>query len=288
MRFLGFTLLGTILFFGCILETKADGPAVIIPEGYKLVWSDEFDQNGVPQDAYWSYEIGFVRNKELQWYQPQNAIVKDGMLVIEGKRERIKNDSYEAESKDWRKNRKYADYSSACIHSRNKFSFQYGIMEVKARIDTSCGSWPAIWTLGVDRRWPSNGEVDIMEFYLINNIQSILANAAWGKDKHSWNANWNSKRRSLNYFLEKDALWPEKFHIWKMVWTHDDIKLFLDDELLNEIDINKITYESGFNPFRQPHYILINLAIGSNGGDPSKSSFPIYYEVDYVRVFQKE
>ena len=73
-----------------------------------------------------------------------------------------------------------------------------------------------------------------------------------------------------------------------MEWDEDFIKLYLDDELLNEVDLSHTLNPDGFNPFRQPHYILFNLAIGSNGGNPSTTSFPRTYEVDYVRVFQKK
>jgi beta-glucanase (GH16 family) len=115
-----------------------------------------------------------------------------------------------------------------------------------------------------------------------------LANACWGRDNHSWDAIWDGANLPLMHFLEKDHQWTEKFHIWKMEWTKDFINLYLDDELLNKINVSEVTYKSGFNPFRQPHYILLNLALGSNGGDPSNAGFPICYEVDYVRVFQKK
>ncbi|SEF52366.1 Glycosyl hydrolases family 16 [Algoriphagus boritolerans DSM 17298 = JCM 18970] len=73
-----------------------------------------------------------------------------------------------------------------------------------------------------------------------------------------------------------------------MEWTERAIKLYLDDQLLNEVDLSETLNPDGFNPFRQPHYLLLNLAIGGNGGDPSASIFPGEYLVDYVRVYQKE
>jgi Glycosyl hydrolases family 16. len=71
-----------------------------------------------------------------------------------------------------------------------------------------------------------------------------------------------------------------------MKWTPTTIEIFLDDELLNEIDLSKTINPDGFNPFQQRHYILVNLAIGQNGGDPSGTSFPRQYQIDYVRVYQ--
>ena len=268
-----------------IYEPDTSPPSV--PEGYELVWSDEFNSDGVPDERWWNFEHGFVRNNELQWYQPGNARIEDGRLIFKGKRERIKNSNYDSESSDWRKNREYAEYTSASINTRDKFSFQYGIMEVRARVDTTLGAWPAIWTLGNDRQWPERGEVDVMEFYRIADEPTILANAAWLGDSR-WDVVWDSEKIPLSDYLEKLPDWPERFHTWKMNWSEEYIKLYLNDELLNKVEIENATYDDGFTPFRQPHYILLNLAIGSNGGNPEKSEFPISYEVDFVRVYQEK
>lgn len=255
-------------------------------DGYNLVWADEFEKGTKPNSEFWSYEHGFVRNEELQWYQEDNAKLQEGMLVIEGRREKIKNDQFEPGSKSWKENRKFANYTSASINTSGKFDFKYGIVEVKAKIDTTLGLWPAIWTLGVEKGWPSNGEIDIMEFYLVNEEAAILANAAWkGRTEY---VSWDSEIIPFSKFLEKDPVWASRFHIWKMDWNKDRIKIYLDEELLNEIDLKTTTNPDGFNPFRQPHYILLNLALGSNGGDPSITHFPKEYLIDYVRVYQKQ
>ena len=258
----------------------------VAPEGYILVWHDEFEKEGKPDSSNWSYEYGLVRNNELQWYQPDNAVVKDGLLIIEGRRERVKNSSHDSTSKDWRKSREWAEYTSSSIHTRGKHAFQYGIFEIRAKIHPSLGMWPAIWTLGVNKGWPANGEIDIMEYYQVDGEATILANAAWAHER--LRAAWDEAKIPFSTFLEKDPDWADKFHIWKMEWDEDFIRLYLDDELLNEVDLSHTLNPDGFNPFRQPRYILLNLAIGSNGGDPSTTSFPRTYEVDYVRVFQKK
>ncbi|MDT8432711.1 MAG: sulfatase-like hydrolase/transferase [Bacteroidales bacterium] len=254
--------------------------------GYRLTWSEEFNTAGRPDTTKWSHEQGFVRNNELQWYQPENAVVQDGVLVITGKREQVDNPKYKPRSKDWRRSRSAAAYTSASINTREKYSFMYGMMEVRARIDTSMGSWPAIWTLGINRRWPANGEVDMMEYYRVEGEPTILANAAWGSQER-WEPVWDGVKVPFATFMEKDPEWHEKFHIWKMEWDEDHIRLYLDEQLLNEIHVDEVTYTDGFNPFRQPHYILLNLALGANGGDPDDTKFPITYEVDYVRVYEK-
>lgn len=258
-------------------------------EGYELVWHDEFNEGTKPDTSDWSYENGFVRNQELQWYQRDNATIENGLLVIEGRREKVENPNYDSTGSDWRRSRKFAEYTSSSINTRGNQSFQYGIFEIRARIDTARGLWPAIWCLGThpDRGWPANGEIDIMEFYRVDGTPTILANAAWAGTDEKYDPVWDDERVPFQHFLDQDPEWPEKFHIWKMEWTEDAVQLYLDDELINEIDLSETLNTDGFNPFHQPHYILLNLAIGSNGGDPSGTEFPKQYEVDYVRVYQK-
>lgn len=264
-------------------KTKSNLPDS--PKGYKLFWADEFDIDGKPDDAFWSYENGFTRNEELQWYQRDNANIKDGILIIEGREESIENKNYDLNSSDWKKNREFARYTSSSINTNGKIEFHYGIVEVRAKIDTAQGMWPAIWTLGTSKGWPANGEIDIMEYYLVDGEPTILANAAWAHPE--LRAAWDDVKIPFSKFLAEDPDWPEKFHIWKMDWNEDYIRLYLDEELLNEIDLAETLNPDGFNPFQQSHYLLLNLAIGSSGGDPSHTKFPKKYEIDYVRIFQK-
>ena len=260
---------------------------------YRLVWSDEFDVDGRPSKD-WTFERGFVRNQELQWYQSENSYVKDGCLVIEGRREHRKNPNYEAGSNDWRKNREFIEYTSSSLTTRLSQQFLYGRFEVRAKIPVASGSWPAIWLLGNKWEWPNNGEIDMMEYYIKDGQPSILANACWGSSER-WKAVWDSVVTLFSHFTEKDPDWADKFHIWRMDWDKDFIRLYLDDELLNEIDLSK-TINGGYqgnieNPFSNSipgfkHYLLLNLAIGSNGGEPDTTQFPLRYYIDYVRVYQ--
>ena len=258
---------------------------------YKLVWSDEFNTNGLPNPAYWNFEEGFVRNNELQWYQDNNAYCKDGVLVIQAKKERKPNPNFDKNSNDWRKNRPQIEYTSSSINTKGKKEFLYGRVEVRAKIPLESGSWPAIWTLGNSMEWPSNGEIDIMEYYRIKDVPHILANAAWGTDIR-YNARWKTGAIPFSHFTSKDKDWDEKFHIWRMDWDDNAIRLYLDDELLNKIPLTEtVNGKLGnySNPFKQPHYLLLNLAIGGqHGGDLDINAFPMKYEIDYVRVYQKK
>ena len=253
--------------------------------GMNLVWNDEFNYTGKPDPANWIYEKGFVRNEELQWYQQDNANCAHGILLIEGRREKVKNPGYVAGSKEWQRNREFAEYSSSSINTEGHRQFMFGRFEIRARVDTALGAWPAIWTLGISKEWPSNGEIDIMEFYRIKGFPAILANFAWGTKQRNV-AKWDDLKKPLTDFTANDPEWTKKFHVWRMDWNEYNIKIYLDDLLLNEISLDQTINPDGFNPFLQPHFFLLNLAIGANGGDPSKTTFPILYEVDYVRVYQ--
>ena len=252
-------------------------------DDYRLVWSDEFEEDGSPDSTNWKYEQGFVRNEELQWYQPGNAHCEKGYLIIESKREQKQNPLYEKGSTDWRKNREMINYTSSCLITAGKNSWQYGRFEMRGRIDISQGMWPAWWTLGSEKEWPANGEIDIMEYYR----GKLLANIACSGKDHK--PEWYSNTFPVDSLGE--ANWSSKFHIWRMDWTEEFIALYLDDQLLNKVITGSLANKegSGFNPFKQPHYMLLDLAIGGmNGGDPAKTSFPRVFEVDYVRVYQKK
>lgn len=272
-------------------KPMARGAAVTQYPGYRLVWHDEFDTDGKP-GSQWNYEQGFVRNEELQWYQKDNASVSGGCLVIEGRRERVKNPNYKRRSKDWRENRRYAEFTSSCLTTSESFSFQYGRMEVRAKLPAVSGAWPAIWLLGDKWEWPNNGEIDIMEYYIKNGEPSILANACWGDTLQNV-AVWNSSVTPFSHFTARDKDWACKFHVWRMDWDEHFIRLYLDGELLNAIDLS-LTVNRGYkgntsNPFTAEGvnaYILLNLAIGSSGGEPLLAAFPLHYCVDYVRVYQ--
>ncbi len=250
-------------------------------EDWKLVWSDEFNTNGKPDAKNWNYECGFARNHELQWYQPENAFCTNGLLVIEARREHKLNPDFTTNSPDWGQNRKWIDYTSASLTTRRLREFTYGKFELRARIDTRLGSWPAFWTLGAQGHlgWPACGEVDIMEFY----TGTVLANFGYRLDgKVKWLAN----KKPLAE-LGGEA-WTKEFHIWTMEWDETKIDLLLDGKLMNHLDVASADNADRGNPFHRPEYIILNQAIGGDkGGDPSATICPLRYEVDWVRVYQR-
>jgi beta-glucanase (GH16 family) len=260
--------------------TNPDDAGINVPDGYKLVWSDEFNTDGTPNSKNWNYEKGFVRNSELQWYQSNNATVKDGVLIIEGRKEKVTNPNYSASGSDWKTTRQYAEYTSSSMSTSGLQTWQYGRFEMRARIPTSAGMWPAWWALGVSGEWPSSGEIDMMEFYKGN----VLANVACGTSTR-WSAKWDSSTKAISSLGNN---WSSRFHIWRMDWDDQAINLYLDDTLMNGVSLSSMLNSDGTSPFKQKVYMILNLAIGGdNGGDPSSTTFPVQFEVDYVRVFQK-
>jgi beta-glucanase (GH16 family) len=272
-------LLGTNAFstakaYGLLSDTGAN---------YKMVWDDEFNNEGPPDPQNWQFEYGFVRNQEQQWYQSANAVCHNGMLVIEAQKVHIPNPGYMPGSHDWKTNRQFIEYTSSSLNTRTFHSWKYGRFVMRGRIDTDAGLWPAFWTLGITGPWPSNGEIDVMEYYR----NQLLANIACGTAT-PFKAKWYSTAKRLDSL--NDPGWSKKFHIWRMDWDEKVIRLYVDDRLMNRVELKDLVNGDGsnFNPFNQPHYLLLNLALGGdNGGDPSGTSFPKRFEIDYVRVYQK-
>jgi beta-glucanase (GH16 family) len=252
------------------------------PSPYVLVWSDEFDGAGAVDDTRWTFESGFVRNEELQWYQADNAYQEDGILVIEGREEKRKNPGYDPTSSSWQAQREWIEHTSSSITTSGLAQWQYGRIAVRAKVTNATGTWPAIWTLGTDCQWPSNGEVDIMENY----GGSLLANFAWGTDTQ-WSASWDAESIAVSSLGDS---WTDDYHVWELHWTSEEMSIYLDGALLNDIQLSSTTNGAascaGENPFQQPHYLLLNLALGSNGGSVDSLSFPTQYRIDYVRVYQ--
>lgn len=234
--------------------------AAVHAEGWKLAWSEEF--NGPAIDpSIWGYELGYRRNQEAQYYtnRPENARIDSGHLLIRALRENHQG---------------YA-YTSASLITSGKKSFQYGKFEMRARIDTRAGSWPAWWWLPNSGGWPRGGEIDMMEFYQ----GKCLFNVMDGNQK------WYSETRTIASL--GGARWSDRFHIWTMEWDSTRIDLSLDGVLINRFSVALAdgTGPNGSNPFRRPGYLIVNQALGgTNGGDPANTAFPVDMRVDWIRV----
>lgn len=254
---------------------------------WKLVWSDEFDKPGLPDPSKWNYETGFIRNNEQQYYtreRLENARVENGNLIIEARKERFKNAAYQPNTNGvsrGRSGREYADYTSASLITRGKASWTYGRIEVRAKLPSGRGTWPAIWTLGTDRQagWPACGEIDIMEFV--------------GFDPHAVHAHVHTRKYNHVRKTDKGASLEladasTTFHVYAVEWEPDHMDFFIDDR-------KYFTYRNEGTgadawPFDKDQYLILNLAIGGAWGGAKgidDSVFPQRYYIDYVRVYHR-
>jgi beta-glucanase (GH16 family) len=248
---------------------------------WKLVWNDEFTQNGLPDTTKWNYEVGFVRNNEKQYYTKarlENARVEDGMLVIEGRHEKYPNAQYVPGSKNWNTDRSEADYTSASLTTRGKADWKYGRIEVRAALPHGKGVWPAIWLLGTKKGWPAGGEIDIME-YVGHDPKRIHTTVHFGESR----ASLKSKGAKKSFPGQVNS-----FHVYAMEWYPDRMDFFFDDEKYFTYNLNEAGPGED-NPFRNPQYLILNLALGGSWGrEIDDSNLPQQFKIDYVRVYQFE
>ena len=247
---------------------------------WKLVWSDEFNVEGPPDPLKWNLDTGFLRNEELQYYtaRPENVRVEDGKLWLVAHKETIRNRGFNAEAKSWRWNREFGEYTSANLTTKGRFSWTYGRMEVRAKLPEGGGVWPAIWTMGNAPGWPACGEIDLMEY--IGAEPDILHSGIHFKDSKT------GKRRNISDKWPVTAALSGDFHVYALERTAERIDFYLDDHLVQSIAVDEVG-KGEDNPFRKPHYLLLNLAMGGWGGEVDDALFPQRYVIDYVRFFTR-
>ena len=263
MRNLLFLLIFVLPFQGNCQDKNNPSPTAF----KKLVWSDEFNVNGLPDPQKWGYEEGMVRNNEAQYYtknRRENARVENGNLIITAIKEPFKG----------------GKYTSASINTKAKYEFTRGRIEVRAKLPGGRGVWPAIWTLGTNINkvgWPTCGEIDIMEFVGYE-PGMVYANV------HTKDYN-HTKGTGRGGSLKFDKV-SEDFHIYAVEWLNDRMDFFFDDKLY--YSCTKKGEGIGEWPFDAPQYLMINLAIGGAWGGKQgidDSIFPVEFKIDYVRIY---
>ncbi len=245
----------------------------------KLVWSDEFDKDGLPDIQKWSYDIGDAcnlpmgcgwGNNELQYYTEKklkNARVENGHLIIEAHRENIGK----------------SQYSSARLLSKGKADFLYGQYEIRAKIPGGLGAWAAIWMMPTNDKyggWPRSGEIDIMEHVGFDK-DTIFGTP----HTMAFNGMIGTQKSGGIEILDCE----EEFHTYKVNWTEDKIEWFVDD--LHYHTFYKVGEDSDKWPFDHPFHFILNLAVGGNWGGKhgvDEKIWPKRMEVDFVRVYQFE
>jgi beta-glucanase (GH16 family) len=246
--------------------------AMALPAGYTLVWSDEFNGQGLPDTSKWAYDTGRNRegwhNHELQYYsrdRTENAELRDGWLVITARKESLSS------AADWGRQR----YTSARLLTRGKAEWIYGYFEVRAKLACGKGTWPAIWMLGSQGGWPAGGELDIMEHIghqagrVFSTVHTAGGSGAAGTGAAT---------------QVPDAC--TAFHNYQMHWTKQGIRFGIDGVAHFEY-LNPGTGGVRW-PFDAPQFLILNIAIGGDlGGKVDDSIFPVHMEVEHVRVYQQ-
>lgn len=249
------------------LSTAAQPASIAVPDGWNLIWHDEFDGKRIdPQN--WTFDLGAGGwgNGESQFYtsRQENARLEKGMLVIEARQEKYE-DSY---------------YTSARLKTQGLQSFQYGRMEARIKVPSGKGLWPAFWMLGSNfngNNWPLCGEIDIMEYIgkepdlILGTLHGPGYSGAMGISQ------WN--RQTYNI--------ADDFHTYAIEWEQEEIRWYYDGahyHTVNRADIGDREWV-----FDQPFFFILNLAIGGQLPGPVglDTVFPTRLYVDYVRVYEK-
>ncbi len=243
-----------------------------------LVWSDEFDGASLDPETWYfesgdgsQYGIPGWGNNELQYYQPNNAQLEDGLLKIEAREEAVNGFSY----------------TSARINTRDRFAFEYGRIEARIRLPGGQGLWPAFWLLPQDGRyggWAASGEIDVME--------AINLGGSGGNQIHGtihYGGEWpNNQSSGAAYVAPMNA--REEFHTYAVEWDSGEIRWYVNDVLFAMQNSWTSTGGPFPAPFDEPFYILLNVAVGGNwpGAPDASTVFPVTMEVDWIRVYSGE
>lgn len=260
---------GTIQNLGTYLPI--DGTGYSSPTtypGYTLVWNDEFATATI-DNSNWNFETGGSGwgNNELEYYtgSNKNAFISNGYLVIEARQETIGSNNY----------------TSARMTTQNKRVFQYGRVDIRAKLPVAKGMWPALWMLGTNIstvNWPGCGETDIMEL-VGTNPATVVGSVHWAMQSGPAGTINNGYNLASGNF-------SQQFHVFSLIWKRDTIQMLVDDQKYMSATKSQIT--DGTWPFNSTSFFIFNVAVGGNWpGPPDQTTqFPQRMLVDYIRVFQ--
>jgi beta-glucanase (GH16 family) len=235
---------------------------------WDLVWADSFKTyTGLPDPTKWAYETGAGGwgNNELENYTAnrlENARVDSGNLIIEAR-----NDNYQN-----------SQYSSVRMHSIGTGNWTYGRFEIRAKLPSGQGTWPALWMMPTNSPyggWPSCGEIDIMEEV--------------GSDPNMIHFSLHCNKYNFTIGTQKTAVMKAdsaqtKFHVYAMNWYADSIRGFVDDSCYFKFNNEHLGWQTW--PWDNPFHFIFNIAIGGGwGGAVDNSIFPTRMYVDYAKVY---
>lgn len=236
--------------------------------GMNLVWADEFNGTGL-NTADWNYDVGDGcpncgwGNNELEYYTAgDNLYFQSGKMILEARKE----------------NKNGKNYTSTRLTTLNKKSFKFGRVDIRAKLPSGQGIWPALWMLGDNfptAGWPTCGEIDIMEM-LGHQPYKVYSTIHFKSGTGS---------RNIEKNLVNNASLSDEFHVYSLVWQTDKIKTMLDDKVIGEFSATEV---GSSYPFNEKFFFLFNIAVGGNWpGSPNTTTyFPQNMMIDYIRVFQ--
>ena len=221
-------------------------------KGWYLIWHDEFDGEALDESKWVVEDAALVKNKELQYYSPDEVYVHDGLLTLRSQKRDMGG----------------RHYTSGLVETKGKFQQKYGRFEIRAKLPATRGMWPAHWLMPTTGNWPP--EIDIMEM-VGHKPHTIFGTIHWGQ--------WPANRYYSQAYKGPD--FSEDFHIFSIEWQPKSIKWFVDGEEYSEVKLN--VPDSTF-------YLILNTAVGGMmPGNPDETTiFPQYHDIDYVRIYVKD
>ena len=272
-----------LILFSCNEEQSKytdQGDISTISENWELLWSDEFNDEELDLTKWnkLNWKPGWVNN-ELQAYTDRdtNIFLENGHLVLQG------NIEPGYSGTDYLGNNYVADYTSGRVNTDDKFSTTYGRFDIKAKLPAGKGSWPAIWMLGESISsigWPQCGEIDIME-----HVGYDLGLVHGSIHTQDYNHMYGTQKSGSKYVDDV----TDAFHVYSLEWSPFYLRYLIDNEPFFFV-YNDSNGDFGKWPFNDPHYLILNLAIGGDWGGVqgvSASAFPMKMYIDYVRVYKK-
>ena len=249
---------------------------VTAPEGFGLVWHDEFDTDGTPDLSNWTLEHSTFGdgNNELQCYTPAQALVRDGSLTLTG-----------IDQETVCPNGSRRQFTSAMVTSERLRNFTYGWFEIRAKVPAGQGLWPALWLSPEGDPygpWPRSGEIDIIEIRGSNPRAARVNFHYLGLDD-------TRKQLPFEVLTQPGRSFADEFHTFGLIWEPNQLTWIVDGIIVHEVNNWQSSVGPSPAPFNGPFFIRMNLAIGGTFvGDPDQSTpWPATMEVDYVRVFQR-
>ncbi len=266
----------SLLFASCAHTNEQATKVLSASAEMKLVWSDEFELDGLPDRTKWNYDIGDGcprvcgwGNNELQYYtesDSNNARVESGNLIIEAHKSNMGGQSY----------------TSARLVTKGKGDWKYGTISIRAKLPNGLGTWPAIWMLPSENifgGWPKSGEIDIME------------HVGYAQDSIYGTVHTTSFNHMIGTQVGKASYHPDAestFKTYTLNWDEKQIEWFIDGVSYHSFENRNLSEKEW--PFDENFHLIMNIAVGGNwGGKKGVDSqiWPQRMEVDWVRVYQK-